>query len=386
MVTARFTRLWASLALILSMAFGPNALAQTRGPDGRFVKAPLAESVSHGSTASPAPRRAAATTSASASGKNNNGNGTPTVRPITKVPNYGARKVGQHVEMGLPTAPSTNPNDFHFARNGFVGSFNSSKKGPNWIAYKVTPNGYGKPDEWMPRYSGSFKPDPKLPEHIQQPTRQDYYKSGFDQGHNKRGGDAPRLPNREGPHKETFLYSNVTPQYPNVNRGPWNHFEDHYRDIALGKSGPKQDVRVIVGHLFEGPEKTMGNGVGVPSHEFKIVAVSKPGTKVENMTPENTKLMAVMMPNNAKVRETSNFAKFIVPPSEIIKRSGWTGMLAELPPAMRASIKTAPVAKAVKGGYTLDGEFIKNPISSAVKRQQERDEAIRRQQEQANKK
>lgn len=302
---------------------------------------------------------------------------TPTLPSNLRPP--AVSRVRAHCDLGLPTKASVqNPDDFLFVRTGYVGSFNATRHVPNWIAYKVDSKVYGSRDEWLERTSG-FHADKRLPAVIQQAKDTDYEKSGWDRGHEKRSGDAPLRPGNETANHATFSLANVVPQAPNVNRGPWNHLEDHYRDHAM-KDG--KDVRVIVGNLFEGKTTTIGEtGVNVPSHLFKIVAISDRGTKVEQMTPQNTQFYAVVIPNdNDKVRDTDNFAKYLVNPMTIVRRTGWDGMFSGLSAAQRATlVDRDPNVRQTKRGFVVDGEWIKNPLPAAVRRMQEREDQEKRQ-------
>ncbi len=60
-------------------------------------------------------------------------------------------------------------------------------------------------------------------------TFKDYKKSGFDRGHL-----APAADHKDSQEamKETFLLSNMSPQYPRFNQGYWSHFEKYVRNLT----------------------------------------------------------------------------------------------------------------------------------------------------------
>lgn len=86
-----------------------------------------------------------------------------------------------------------------------------------------------------------------------------YYKTGFDRGHlvpaEDMAYDSLLL-------KETFKYINVSPQYPNLNRGIWKVEETRVRELSQSDS-----LFIICGSFNF---KRIGN-LDVPQNCFKIV-------------------------------------------------------------------------------------------------------------------
>ena len=68
--------------------------------------------------------------------------------------------------------------------------------------------------------------------------------------------------------KESFYFSNMCPQHPQLNRRGWKNLEEKIRDWAIADSA----VIVICGPIIERESKTIGkNKVAVPQQFFKVV-------------------------------------------------------------------------------------------------------------------
>jgi endonuclease G len=122
------------------------------------------------------------------------------------------------------------------------------------------------------RKNYKFLPDPDLATG-ERATNKDYSRSGYDKGHMCPAADENRNPTTM---KECFYLSNMCPQWPQLNRHPWEQLEVKVRALAA-KYG---EIWVIVGPIFEKntstgqfePEKTLGpDQVWVPWGFYKIV-------------------------------------------------------------------------------------------------------------------
>ena len=108
-----------------------------------------------------------------------------------------------------------------------------------------------------------FIPDPLLTEHTDlQPS---YGGSGFDRGHNFPSADAAC---DQVANDESFYFSNMTAQYPALNRGDWKELETMTRNEVL-----KYDsVHVWCGSI--GELKKIGK-VSVPKQCWKVIYTKK---------------------------------------------------------------------------------------------------------------
>ena len=77
----------------------------------------------------------------------------------------------------------------------------------------------------------TFRPDPAVPPDWYRVQATDYFSSGFDRGHNTPNADRDHQ-DRIPLNQETFLMTNMIPQAPNQNQGPWADMENDLRTIA----------------------------------------------------------------------------------------------------------------------------------------------------------
>jgi endonuclease G len=108
-----------------------------------------------------------------------------------------------------------------------------------------------------------FIPDPLLPKETN--LQADYTGTGFDRGHNMPAADAvcDQVAN-----EESFFFSNMTAQYPALNRGDWKSLEMLTRENALRDDS----VHVWTGSI--GVAKHIGT-TAVPTHCWKVIYIKK---------------------------------------------------------------------------------------------------------------
>ena len=108
-----------------------------------------------------------------------------------------------------------------------------------------------------------FIPDPLLSSETNLQT--DYTSAGFDRGHNMPAADASC---DQVANEESFYFSNMTAQYPALNRGDWKTLEMLSRTLAL----ESDSVKVWCGSI--GVAKKIGT-TSVPTQCWKVVYVKK---------------------------------------------------------------------------------------------------------------
>lgn len=145
--------------------------------------------------------------------------------------------------------------------------FDTLHRQARWVAYVLT----------AARASGSepranrFYPDPQLPGLTA--TDSDYRKSGYDRGHLAPAADMSWSPEAM---RESFYYSNVSPQKPEFNRGIWKKLETQVRHWAQTDSV----LYVVTGPVLTDTLKNLpGSGVTVPNYFFKALLVYRSGNK-----------------------------------------------------------------------------------------------------------
>ena len=96
-------------------------------------------------------------------------------------------------------------------------------------------------------------------------TNDDYARSGYDRGHMAPAAD---MTWDKDAMKESFYFSNMTPQAPSLNRGIWKNLEDKSREWARRDSA----ICIITGPIVrKNSEKIGKRNVVVPSHFFKVI-------------------------------------------------------------------------------------------------------------------
>lgn len=210
---------------------------------------------------------------------------------------------GPPIRIGAPAVSDVQMID----RGEFVIGWSPSLRHPLWVAYRVPAE---KSYEVGKR--PSFRADASAPG---SPAASAYKGTGYDRGHM-----APNyaITTRFGTEaqKKTFYMSNISPQKPGLNRGPWREVEHRIAELWTAKYG---DMWVIVGCVPGDPEDRLPSGVDVPKAYWQlIVAQSSDGVRA----------LALYMPRNIP------FSAFpvhnIISIDELEKRTG-LDFLADLP-------------------------------------------------------
>ncbi len=143
---------------------------------------------------------------------------------------------------------------------GYLVGYDEERQNPAWVAYKLKYQRGGQTAERPDGFEVDLRTRAKVEHH-------DYTNSGFDRGH--------MAPNYsigmvfgETAQIETFLMSNIVPQTPDLNRGPWKEVEQLIANDYLREY---KELWVITGPIYEEPIGKLDSGVTVPIAFFKIV-------------------------------------------------------------------------------------------------------------------
>ena len=175
------------------------------------------------------------------------------------------------------------PDDIQVLDRGeFVIGYSPRLRHPVWVAYHVPPEArfeHGK--------RPGFHKDGAVPS---SPMAGDYARTGYDRGHmapnyaieTRFGKDAQ---------KRTFAMTNVSPQSPSLNRGPWRELEHRIADLWTAKYG---EIWVVVGALSpsSGSRETLpGTSVEVPESYYMVLAAQ---------TADGVRALAVLLPQKIR--------------------------------------------------------------------------------------
>ncbi|MGL4293568.1 MAG: DNA/RNA non-specific endonuclease [Bacteroidales bacterium] len=161
-------------------------------------------------------------------------------------------------QLELP-APLSDRSEQIIEHSGYTASYNNKWKVSNWVSYELTREELGGRE----KRTNKFVADPKIIG--ARATDADYKGSGYDRGHLAPAAD---MAWSNAAMKESFYFSNMTPQAPNLNRGIWKSLEDKVRKWAERDSA----IIVICGPVLNDTSRTIGkNRVLVPTQFYKII-------------------------------------------------------------------------------------------------------------------
>jgi endonuclease G, mitochondrial len=262
---------------------------------------------------------------------------------------YGTNSNSTPVENGSPVASRDdnlglgNPSNaisnavysdnFLIVKTGYTLSYNKNKSTANWVSWHLSTAWKGET-----KRQNDFSPDNSLPNDWYEVSPRDYSETGFDRGHLCPSDD------RDGSlenNQETFLMTNMVPQAPDHNRGIWKSLEDYGR--ILTQQG--NEVYIIAGTIGEGGTGTNGfaksigrnNNITVPASLWKIIVVLPIGQNDVQRINENTRIIAVNIPNQNSVGAES-WKKYQVSIDELESLTGFD-FLSNVPADIQAVIE-----------------------------------------------
>ncbi|MBK7882533.1 MAG: DNA/RNA non-specific endonuclease [Chitinophagaceae bacterium] len=163
--------------------------------------------------------------------------------------------------------PNANP-DKIISHQGYSVLYNETHQQADWVAYILTKE---KTKKLFNRIN-KFIPDPKIKTCIT--SDKDYAHSGYDRGHLAPAADmcwsATAI-------KESFYYSNMSPQQPGFNRGAWKKLEEQVRKWAI----ENDSIYIVTGPVLSNALPTIStSSISIPEYFYKVILDYKePGIK-----------------------------------------------------------------------------------------------------------
>jgi DNA/RNA endonuclease G (NUC1) len=189
------------------------------------------------------------------------------------------------------TGDVANENNYLMVKPQYTLSYNRAKATPNWVAWRIASVWLGT----TPRQD-NFRADTTLPSGWYQVGSSDYSGSGYDRGHMCPSGDRT---NTVTDNSATFLMTNMIPQLPANNQGPWANFEEYSRDIV------RQGNEVYVVSGVHGNIGTIASGkIVVPAVTWKVILVLPNGTNDLERVRRDTRAFGLIVPNQGSVVTT----------------------------------------------------------------------------------
>jgi endonuclease G len=261
-----------------------------------------------------------------------NGYASPTPTPTPVISS------SEHLTMGNPsnaTADVNQPTNYLMEKTQYALSYHRDNGRANWVSWHLD-------SAWMgsaPRQD-DFRGDTTLPAGWYRVQGTDYSGSGFDRGHYCPSADRTST---VANNSATFLMTNMMPQSPDNNQGPWADLEDYARTLVNAGN----ELHVVMGGVGQGGTGSnggvtmtiAGGYVRVPAQTWKIILVQPQGTNDVARVTTSTRVIAVRMPNTQGIR-TNSWQQYRVSVDELELLTGYD-FFSNVPSGIQAVIESA---------------------------------------------
>jgi len=233
------------------------------------------------------------------------------------------------MQLGNPsnaTADTNNHEHFLIQRAVEAIDYSDNLGEPNWASWDLTASDIGSAQG-----PGTFHTDTNLPPNFNWITPGDYTHSGYDRGHLCPSADRTDTTNNN---KLVFFMSNIMPQAPDNNEGPWERLETYCRVLAQ-----TNELLIMCGpNGFNGASVNTNGEVFIPDYTWKIIVVvpQGDGTALSRITT-STRVIAVNVPNISGIRNTP-WTNFLTSVNVIQTNTGFT-FLTSVPQNVAAALR-----------------------------------------------
>lgn len=222
--------------------------------------------------------------------------------------------LSENLAMGIPSAAvstTTVPRNYLMVKPQFVLSYDRITGIPNWVAWHIDSTWLGEI-----KRSNNFRADSTLPEQWYRVHQESYRRSGYDRGHMCPSGDRTNTQNNN---LATFVMTNMIPQAPNNNQGPWAALEIYCRELVL------QGKELYIYCGGNGLQGFLDSGrVQIPERTWKTILVIDAGTNDLLRVTSSTRTIAVIMPNrNELIKKNNDWRSFRVSVDSVESLTGY---------------------------------------------------------------
>jgi endonuclease G len=233
-----------------------------------------------------------------------------------------------NLALGNPSGATpdlANADNYLLAREQYVLSYNRMGGIPNWVSWHLRLADLGEVER------SEFQPDPALPTGWYQVKPSDYTNSGYDRGHLIPSADRTAT---QPANEAVFLMTNIVPQAPDNNQGPWVQLEEYCRDLV--REG--NELYIISG--VTGTRATLPKGhVRVPERLWKVIVVLPEGDNDLQRITAQTDVLAVDLPNRQGIR-TTDWQKYLTSVDQIEEQTGYD-LLSNVNPEVQGRIEAS---------------------------------------------
>ena len=223
---------------------------------------------------------------------------------------------------------------FYLDQGYYSVSYNNESNKPNWVSWHL-----GASDIGSTQRQDDFRPNEGLPATWYHVSSESYTGSGFDRGHSCPSADrTSTIP----ANSSTFLMTNIFPQAPNNNQGPWAKLEDSCNRLVTSQG---KEAYVVCGSYGVGGTGNNGfltaidnDKITVPAFTWKVIVVLPNGSNDLSRITSSTRVIAVIMPNDNSIGISANWKTFRVSVNDIEAATGYD-LLSNLPPAVQAILQ-----------------------------------------------
>lgn len=198
------------------------------------------------------------------------------------------------MQLGNPSGAivdSSNHNHYLLQCAQYALDYSDNLGEPNWVSWDLTLS-----DQGSATRSTSFYTDTRLPSNFYVVTSSSYTNSGYDRGHMCPSADRT---DTTAHNQIVFYMSNIVPQAPDNNQGPWERFETYCR--SLTSSG--YELVIISGPTWFSGDYLPSGSAAIPDYTWKIAVVVPvgSGTAASRITT-STRCIALLVPNVQGIR------------------------------------------------------------------------------------
>lgn len=237
--------------------------------------------------------------------------------------------LAEHLLFGNPSKATINiskPTNYLIEKKQFALSYHRFNGMPNWVAWHLDSTWLGEI-----KRSNDFRADSTLPVQWYWVHDKSYRRSGYDRGHMCPSGDRT---NTQYDNSTTFLMTNMIPQAPNNNQGPWADLEIYCRELVK----QRKELYIYCGGY--GSKGFIDSGrVNIPERTWKVILVLDAGEDDLNRVTATTRTIAVDMPNdNSSISKNDNWKTFRVSIDYVESKTGYN-FYSKIPDSVERAIE-----------------------------------------------